>query len=170
MRLEGPYGVGRIQWGRLPVTVLVAGGIGNPPGISIASHLIKKAASSSSGYQAVSHVHLLWIVKDNRHIQWSQEGLRELHAISLREEVPATLDVTIHTTASSASTPDTLSREESYEMRTLKPAEHPWTINTGRPNVAAWLVQIKRARAGLDAAGGNLRERDIYVEEEVFEL
>lgn len=188
MRLDGPYGVGRIQWGRLPVTVLIAGGIGITPGMSIASHLIKEAASCPSSDRAVSHVHLLWIVKDTRHIEWFHEELQELHEMSLREDVPATLDITIHTTASSVSAPDSLSREESYEMQAPKPADVPWPINTGRPDVAAWLGQVKGARVGMDAAinvcgpralinetrkaaGAASSEKGIfYVEEEVFEL
>ncbi|KAM4054460.1 ferric reductase NAD binding domain-containing protein [Hirsutella rhossiliensis] len=196
MRLDGPYGVGRTQWGELPVAVLVAGGIGITPAISIVSHLVKKAVPSNGGNglpapgaPAVPHIHLLWVVKETCHIEWFEDELRQLHALSSQDHVLATLDIAIYTTASASSTLDPPQRPgEPDEIREAKPVLDPWTVNTGRPDVMAWFDQVKQARAGMDAAVNVCGPRTLvnevrkaavaaswekglfHVEEEIFEL
>lgn len=195
MRLDGPYGVGRVQWGHLPVSVVVAGGIGITPGISIASHIVRKMTSrvpSSDGSPAMnlprSYVHILWVVKDISHVQWFQQELQELYELSLQDDTPGKLQITIHATGNSGMASDSVGQDESYEMQVPKPTDLPWTINTGRPDIAGWMGQIKTAHSGLDAAvnicgprtlitearkaaiGASSSNGIFYVEEEVFEL
>ncbi len=141
MRLDGPYGVGHIQWGRFPVTVLVAGGIGITPGISIATHIIETAALSKAqvGGQAQWHIHLLWILRDSRHVQWFEEELKHIASTASDPSVPATLEISIHVTGSSDG-----AGEHKYSG--------PGTLVQGRPDLVDYFEYIRRQRPGLDAA------------------
>ncbi|WPH04381.1 ferric reductase NAD binding domain-containing protein [Acrodontium crateriforme] len=151
MRLDGPYGVGRLQWGAWPVTVLVAGGIGITPAISISSYLVGKA--SRSPQQAVSHIHLLWVVKNASHIAWFDEELRALSEIASREDSLITFDITIHITGSAE---HALENEGSRESQLKSPGTSstgaPWSPQAGRPDIAAWFANVAFMRLGLDAA------------------
>lgn len=192
VRIDGPYGVGRLQWGTQPVAVLVAGGVGITPGISIASHLIQKAvaSASSSSPAPISHIHLLWAVKDACHIQWFEAELQELANAAAREEVPITFDITVHVTIGGCSPIETVTREESGFSARCEPKtiDRRWIAHSGRPDIMAWFYQIKVARAGMDAAVNACGPRSLinearkasiaaswekglfHIEEEVFEL
>ncbi|KAL6409176.1 hypothetical protein AUP68_05547 [Ilyonectria robusta] len=191
MRLDGPYGVGRIPWGKLPLTVLVAGGIGITPGISIASHIIRQAAScagSQSPHEAMAHVHLMWVVKDSRHIEWFQDELTQLYEVSAKEDLPVTLDISIYVTGGGRSAPPHADEEGSLRMQDLEPSERPWAVHQGRPNIKAWFNQVKIDRVGMDGAVNLCGPRMLinqarnaamsvsdeqglfYVQEEVFEF
>lgn len=190
MRLDGPYGVGRTQWGELPLTVLVAGGIGITPAISIASHLVKKAAASTDETLPVTHIHLLWVVKDACHVQWFEDALCELHAMAGQDHVPITLDITIHSTARAGSATKDSPRglEKPRGVDEPKPLLCPWTICAGRPDVMAWFGEVRQAHGRTDAAvdvcgprtlinevrraavAASGEEGLFYIEEEVFEL
>ena len=142
---------------------------------------------SIGGMTAAALTSPLDVLKTRLQSDFYQAQLRELHARTLQDDVPVTFDITIHATAST-SADDSLDREESYEMQAVKSTEGPWTIHMGRPNVAAWLSQVKGAHIGVDAAinvcgpralinetrkaaGAASSENGIfYVEEEVFEL
>ena len=93
IRVDGPYGVGRLRWARYPVVVLVAGGIGITPGISIASHLVKEASMVGPS-QGGWHLLLLWVIRDGKHARWFEEELTRLAALAARPDVPVSFDVT----------------------------------------------------------------------------
>ncbi|KAF5624529.1 ferric-chelate reductase [Fusarium sp. NRRL 52700] len=97
MRLDGPYGVGSISWGLLPLTVLVAGGIGITPGISIASHIIRQTGVDVYSHSR-SHIHLLWVVRDAQHIQWFADELTELVSACAKPDSTTTLEISIFVT------------------------------------------------------------------------
>jgi NADPH oxidase 2 len=184
MRLDGPYGVGSVSWGLLPVTVLVAGGIGITPGVSITSHLVRQAGFTS-GSGSESHIHLLWVVKDAQHIQWFADELTELATACEKSESPVTLDISIFIT-SGAHRAVHMS-EASRELQDIS-SLHPWSIYLGRPDLKQWFRELKSRRLGMDAAvnlcgprqllkqaravacGVSDREGLFFVQEEVFEL
>ena len=164
LRAEGAHGVGSINWGAYPVTVLVAGGVGITPAISIATYVIQRAAQENVKHSALQpwHVHLLWIVKEELHLQWFEEELKQLAAITADPSVPAILDINIHVSGQSAS-----SRSHSHPHGAEKPIPDssdgdsgyssyrysgPGVIMQGRPNIDGWFAQIKDTRVSLDAA------------------
>ncbi len=180
MRLDGPYGVGRLQWMRYPVVVIVAGGIGITPGISIAAHIVKEATrlgAACSGW----HVHLLWTISDMKHTAWFEEELRNLAAVASQPEVPVSFEVSIYVTGSRAGL-------EEHEMGSTAKYQGPGEVYQGRPNLMQWFQRVRVLRAGLDAAVSLCGPRSLvgdarraaadvsgkeglfYVEEEVFEL
>ncbi|KAF5268081.1 hypothetical protein FOXYS1_1021 [Fusarium oxysporum] len=148
MRLDGPYGVGSVSWGLLPVTVLIAGGIGITPGISIASHIIRKAAINV-GSHSMSHIHLLWVVRDAQHIQWFADELTELVKECANPDSPATLDISIFVTDGAHSAVHM--SEPSHEMQGMS-SPPPWSIHLGRPDLKQWFGQLKSKRLGMDTA------------------
>lgn len=153
VRVDGPYGVGRLGWGRLPVTVLVAGGIGITPGMGIVSHIVKNANSQASSRQpspddSKSFVHLLWVVKDHKHIAWFQDELRSLGDLIDHENSNVSLDVSIHVTEAT-SIPAAAELDESREPDNVSTMIH--NITAGRPSLSAWFSQIKQLHPGLDA-------------------
>ncbi|KAH9237224.1 hypothetical protein K456DRAFT_1939387 [Colletotrichum gloeosporioides 23] len=189
MRLDGPYGIGRVCWGEQPLTVLVAGGIGITPGISIATHLIKRAASADAcTLRGKSwRIHMLWAVKDVESIEWFGNELRSLAALAADPGVPATLNISIYVTGRGAVRAD--DGEDGHAIAG-RPNQHdiPGELRQGRPDVLEWLEGVRRMHPCLDAAvnvcGPNQLFRDVriaaskvsstksifYVEEEVFEF
>ena len=152
LRAEGAHGVGSIEWGAYPVTVLVAGGVGITPGISIASYIIQRAAQDNikMSAQQAWHVHILWVVKEETHLQWFEEELKQLAKITSDPSIPATLDVTIHVSGSSMphgkSMTDDSSGYDSYRYT------GPGVVFQGRPDINGWFERIRNMRVGLDAA------------------
>ncbi|KXX76277.1 Superoxide-generating NADPH oxidase heavy chain subunit A [Madurella mycetomatis] len=147
IRLDGPYGVGRIQWARYPVVVLVAGGIGITPGISIASYIIKNAASAGVGSNRRGwHLHLLWSLSDIAHVRWFGEELKNLSELASRPDVPVSFDISIHVTKA------VVTNQEEHDIENIMKYEGPGRVREGRPNVMQWFQDIKTIRAGLDAA------------------
>jgi predicted ferric reductase len=153
MRVDGPYGVGGIQWGVHPLTVLVAAGIGITPGISIASHIIKQASRTDAECQGynVRHIHLLWVVKDERHVEWFREELKQLAALVLNPSVQATLDITIHVTGTRRPQREVVEWEDEYEMRPINKYEGPGVLVQGRPDMVEWFKDVGRRRPRLNA-------------------
>ncbi|KAF5234696.1 hypothetical protein FANTH_12048 [Fusarium anthophilum] len=184
MRLDGPYGVGSVSWGLLPVTVLVAGGIGITPGISIASHIIRHTGINV-GSHPTSHIHLLWVVRDVQHVQWFADELTELVKACAKPDSSATLEIAIFVTGGRPR--EAHMSELSHEMRVMS-SPQPWSVHSGRPDLKQWFRQLKSNNIGMDAAV-NLcgprqlieqgraaacdvsdREGLFFVQEEVFEL
>ena len=156
LRAEGAHGVGSVEWGAYPVTVLVAGGVGITPAISIATYVIQRAAQEKAKRSTQPwHVHLLWTVKEETHLQWFEEELKQLAAITADRSVPATLDVTINITGHSSS----IRNEKPLTDISDNESGHsyyrytgPGIVQQGRPDVDGWFTAIKNVRVGLDAA------------------
>ncbi|KAF5595127.1 ferric-chelate reductase [Fusarium subglutinans] len=183
MRLDGPYGVGSVSWGLLPVTVLVAGGIGITPGISIASHIIRQTGIEV-GSHSMSHIHLLWVVRDVQYVQWFAEELTELVKACAKPDSPTTLEISIYITGGRR---EAQMSDSSLEMQVMS-SPQPWSVHSGRPDLKQWFRQIKSNNIGMDTAvslcgprqlieqgraaacGVSEREGLFFVQEEVFEL
>jgi NADPH oxidase 2 len=153
IRLDGPYGVGDIQWGLHPVTILVAGGIGITPGMSIAMHIIKNIKLSDEAIRDGQklHIHLLWIVKDRVHIQWFEDELKELTAVASDPLVPVTFDVKIHVTGNVTLGQQSTGPAETYGLAERYEYQGPGLIVQGRPNMVQWFNEVKNTRQGMDA-------------------
>lgn len=170
MRVDGPYGVGGTQWGNHPVTILVAGGIGITPGISIATYIINNATKMErqENHETQSHIHLLWIVKASEHIQWFDSELRSLAATASNPNIPTTFTVTIHVTggkpattpSASSPSPSPMSTPTEEMLMTKETSGHtPDAENTntlsvihGRPDMLQWFADIKNTRPAMNAA------------------
>ncbi|KAK4214361.1 superoxide-generating NADPH oxidase heavy chain subunit A [Rhypophila decipiens] len=150
IRLDGPYGVGRLCYSQFPVVVLVAGGIGITPAMSIASHIVNVHAeaekSSSSKYH--QHIHLLWTIKDARHLAWFEDELTSLASQS-KGLLLLTIDIDIYITGGG------LQEENELEGGPggIYKYQGPGPVHKGRrPNLTEWFKSIKETRPGLDAA------------------
>lgn len=140
VRIDGPYGVGHLVWGALPVVVLVAGGIGITPGISIATHIVNQAVAGVVPRQGGWHVHILWTVKNFDHISWFEVELKKLVAIASDQAMPVTLDIAIHVTS------DVGEENESVKF------DGVGDIYRGRPDITKWFENVRDARVGMDAS------------------
>jgi hypothetical protein len=74
--------------------------------MSVASHIIRQAGQidgrrSEVTQQQTRHVHLLWVVKDEQHIEWVREELQHLAVMAASPTARATFDLTIAITGSS---------------------------------------------------------------------
>ncbi|KAM7202695.1 superoxide-generating NADPH oxidase heavy chain subunit A [Rhypophila sp. PSN 637] len=152
IRLDGPYGVGRLCYPQFPVVVLVAGGIGITPAMSIASHIVSTHAEAAKNNwtRHHQHIHLLWTVKDARHLAWFQDELCSL--VSTTAELPLlTIDIAIYVTSGG---PSISSQETELDGRGEKSKyQGPGTVYRGRrPSLTEWFGSIKETRSGVDAA------------------
>lgn len=188
IRLDGPYGTGALQYEQFPVVAIVAGGIGITPGISIASHIVRRAASRDANEPARNrwHVHLLWVVKDGRHASWFEAELRNLDALVRASAGRATLDVHIFVTGREGGRGR--DAESSFAMEAPYSYAGPGVVVGGRPDLDQWFAGVAGARRGMDvavnlcgpgslingarraAARASGRDGLFHVEEEVFEF
>lgn len=178
VRFDGPYGVGKFYWPTQALTVLVAGGVGVTPGLSIASSIITTARERQVA--SPQQVHLLWVVKDLAHISWFAEELSRLEELSKAEGSGVVFHVTIYATQS---------RQEIVQGdKSSTPSATPWKVGSGRPDLVAWVENVKQSCPGVDGAVNVCGPRSLiretrnacrrssdrsglfFVEEEVFEL
>lgn len=174
VRLDGPYGVSRFNWHDERLVVLVAGGVGITPGLSIASSIIAAATIASPGPAATppatTHIHLLWVVKDAAHISWFAEELRALCVVLSRQPSPIVrFNIVIHVTnsVSGSATPSAPEFNGSSSVEMITPAQtlsssstlpsaqnknDPWRLQQGRPDIHRWFKNCKDSAPNVDAA------------------
>ena len=189
LRIDGPYGVGRFNWAKTKLAILVAGGVGITPGLSIASYIIQNSGREQGSTQNVC---LLWIVKDISHVAWFENELRELHELASQANSPTTFSVNIYVSQSGsrAQVEESVgSSEKSTNSNAASlQSETPWKISNGRPNLVSWIQGIQNEHPGQDGsvnvcgpksliltarkacAKTSSRDGLLFVEEEVFEL
>ncbi len=115
IRPDGPYGIEPVQWTRYPVVLLVAGGIGITPGISIASHIAEEAARGGLA-GGERHIDLLWSVSNIQCACWFEEELKNIAALASRPDVLVSLSISIHVTSRGASTQRPRAGQEEHEL------------------------------------------------------
>lgn len=195
-RADGPHGVGHTLWDVHSVIVLVAGGVGITPGMSIASHIIQQAGRidarrSEVTQQQTRHVHFLWVVKDEQHIEWVREELQHLSAMAASPTARATFDLTIAITGSSNPETGVENDSESFALGEQNRSNCDFArevLRGGRPDLIGWFRAIRSTHDGLDAAVNICGPRSLirstrtaarkssgkqgifYVEEEIFEF
>ncbi|GFP60558.1 hypothetical protein ACSS6W_005923 [Trichoderma asperelloides] len=140
VQIDGPYGVGRLHWGANPVVVLVAGGIGITPSISIATYIVNQAVAGLALNTGGWHIHILWTVKQAGHISWFETELKNLAIIASNSAVPVTLDLAIHVTSDGEEVVESAKYEGLGE------------VCQGRPDVMKWFESVRDARLGMDAS------------------
>lgn len=195
IRVDGPYGVGRLQWGVYGVAVLVAGGIGIVPGLSIASYIMEQArgAGTDRADDQLRHIiHFVWVIKNMEHIQWFKEELKLLKDTSLMPSVRATFDLTIHVTGTMGS--DEIVRKDEIALQSQSHApepdslEGPHKLIHGRPNLSELFNNLQERYPNMDtavsvcgpkslvravrraAAASSNQSGVFFVEEEIFEF
>lgn len=164
IRVDGPYGTGRLQYSNFPVIVLVAGGIGITPALAISTHIVNEAlkkntpcTSSSLGeahhVHQHQHIHLLWTVRDINHLSWFEEELSSLVSLSQSQKLPVTLDVSIYVTNGGK---DSMKEEQQMGGAAYK-YQGPGKIHHGRPNMVEWFQHVTASlRPGLGDVAVNL--------------
>lgn len=189
LRIDGPYGVGRFNWAKTKLAILVAGGVGITPGLSIASYIIQNGAREQGGTQSI---HLLWVIKDLSHVAWFEDELRELHERASQANSATNFNVSIHVSQigppaqgeASVGSLETTKNSNEASLQTV----NPWKISDGRPDLVAWMQGIQSEYPGQDGsvnicgprslistarracAKTSSRDGLLFVEEEVFEL
>jgi predicted ferric reductase len=178
--LDGPYGVETMPWAKFPVVVLVAGGIGITPAMSIASYLVDQGVIDKRP-GGERHVHLLWCVREISHTCWFGEELKALAALALPTSV--SLEISIHVTGGGVG----MAREGDAAGAGIV-YNGPGEVHRGRPDMGRLFRRLKEVRPGVDVAvnlcGPRLLVDDarraaadasgktglFYVQEEVFEF
>lgn len=143
LRVDGPYGVGRLQGTIYPLTVLVAGGIGVTPGISIADHIMRQAEGAGDAMTGF-HVHLVWIVKESQHLDWVAEEIKEISAQAVRPSVHATFGTTFYVTGCFV---ESASKSAGAETQS---EQHPGPAVPGRPNMSEVFQDLQATYPGVD--------------------
>ncbi|KAK0616734.1 ferric reductase like transmembrane component-domain-containing protein [Immersiella caudata] len=143
--LDGPYGVEALPWAKFPVVVLIAGGIGITPAMSIASYLVDQGVSNKLAGVGERHAHLLWCIRDISHACWFEEELKALAALAL----PTTLSlaISIYVTGGGASM---VREEDALGAGTVY--NGPGEVHRGRPDMGQWFRHLKEVRPGVDVA------------------
>eukprot|EP01087_Luapelamoeba_hula_P007878 TRINITY_DN1936_c0_g1_i1.p1 TRINITY_DN1936_c0_g1~~TRINITY_DN1936_c0_g1_i1.p1 ORF type:complete len:501 (+),score=60.35 TRINITY_DN1936_c0_g1_i1:83-1585(+) len=87
VKVDGPYGDFSYYYSTAQVVVLIGGGIGITPLISILKHLVHKMTSRSRSpsnhrqeqQYPVTKVYFFWACKKASHFNWVQKELRDIH-------------------------------------------------------------------------------------------
>lgn len=180
LRVDGPYGVGRMRGAIYPLTVLVAGGIGITPGIGIASYIMQQAEVAGTDMVGC-HVHLAWIVKERTHMEWFADELKFITAKAAMPCVHVTFDMTVYVTGK-------VEFGENSPASKNEQDDPLGPIVLGRPEMSELFQSLRRKHAGLDAMASVCGPRSLvtavrtaavgasnpdgifYVDEESFEF
>jgi predicted ferric reductase len=189
---DGPYGVGRTLWELYPIIGIVAGGVGITPGISIISHIIQLAITTREVSEASQrwHIHLLWIIKDEEHMEWCSEELRILSDMTRPSNLGVRFNLAIAVTRSANSQPDRANNHDYIALheQTQGNRQVHGTLIRGRPDITEWFRDLRSTQDGLRGAVGVCGPRSLintvrtaaakagggegnfHLEEEVFEF
>jgi predicted ferric reductase len=190
VRLDGPYGIGGLQYEQYLAVALVAGGIGITPAISIASHIIHRATSPGCRESPSSRrqIHLLWAVKDIRHAAWFEDELKTLGALAECSGGRVSFHVLIFATGRGEAPTEESCEEATHSMEAVHTDGGPGVVLRGRPDLGQWFAAVGRANPGVDVAVNVCGPRALisdarraaakfsdvsglfHVEEEVFEF
>jgi predicted ferric reductase len=153
---DGPYGVGRTLWELYPVIGIVAGGVGITPGISIISHIIQFAITTREVAETSQrwHIHLLWIIKDEEHMEWCSEELRSLSDMTQSSNLGVTFNLAIAVTRSANSQPDRANNCDQIALheQTQGNRQVHGSLIRGRPDINEWFRALRSTQDGLKGA------------------
>lgn len=189
VRVDGPYGVGRLQCVIYPLTVLVAGGIGITPCITRAFYIMQQAELAGDETTAC-HVHLVWTVREKAHLEWFADEIKAISDQAAKLSGPVTFGMSIYVTGGiTAAVPGDIEREGKAPIsRGSKWYDSLGPIVPARPNMLEVFQDLQRAHPGLDALVNVCGPRSLvksvrmaavrvsstdgifYVEEESFEF
>jgi len=98
VRTDGPYGNYKLNYRRYPVVVLVCGGIGVTPIMSMLKDIYRYGEQPSSIEKSyIQKVYLLWIVQTKEQYQWFREELRTMYESSTVNPNAPVMDIRIYT-------------------------------------------------------------------------
>jgi predicted ferric reductase len=190
MRVDGPYGVGHLPWGYYSLNVIVAGGIGITPGMTMADHIVSLAQKTPGvGPDRGWHVHILWVVKTAQSLSWFDEELASLAALAADPDIAVTFDLDVHVTGDGAL--DESAYEDNRSPKLPENYDPRTCLRDGRPDMPSYFHTLRKLYPGMDAAvsvcgprslidsvrlsaitplSGSKNMGAFHVEEEVFEL
>ncbi|KAE8393137.1 ferric reductase NAD binding domain-containing protein [Aspergillus alliaceus] len=155
VRVDGPYGVSGIRWGLYPVIVIVAGGIGITPGLSIASYIMQQASRAAGpGNCQGWHIHFVWVVKCRAHVAWFTDALSSLKTMASVPSTRATFELTIHVTQEHTSNDANVSEKKEIGISVSDAGGYdgPGSLMLGRPNLPQVFKDLRDMYPTLDAA------------------
>lgn len=190
VRINGPFGVGRLNWKSFPVVALVAGGIGITPAISILSHITTSRAALSehaTGFtQQQIDIYLIWVVKRLDHTAWFKDELGRLAELSAQPNVKVNLKVSIFSTERTKAE-NLMSQEMTVGGHISEPMPTSWVVRHERPDFSEFFRDLRNLHSGCDigvslcgpkslmrqarkaAVHENSTTGLFYIEDEVFE-
>lgn len=190
VRINGPFGFGRLNWNSFPVIALIAGGIGITPAISILSSITSSRASlAEQGLDSATkevNIHLLWVVKSLDHTAWFKDELEKLSELMSPPNVKVNLKISIFATERTK-TENMASQEMTVGGHVSEPMPASWTVQHERPDLAQFFGELRSLHPGCDVAVSLCGPKSLmrqarnmavhesssaglfYVEDEVFE-
>ncbi|KAJ3024301.1 hypothetical protein HKX48_003126 [Thoreauomyces humboldtii] len=147
--VDGPYGAWDITADAYGLVVLIAGGIGATPMISVLTTVLQSARSSDQ------HVEFIWTVSDEDHVEWFREELERACSLGARVRIFVTRgDMVLKCNGTKE---DVTVVEKGGERKEGQRIE----IVHSKPRIEMLCKEIKEEYKDLDAAiGGKTHPQD----------